>query len=124
MQKILYLIPWLIIATIVIIPFLCFFLYKRRKVRTCIIFSHLWCMIAFCLLGMILSRTLRRNLSERPEYADKARRLLEITKSLREGNTQESIMNLDEFTAATLYRAAYDVPDDKMGEQDPEILWI
>ena len=123
MQKILYLIPWLIIAAIVIIPFLCFFLYKSRKRRTCIIFSHLWCMIAFCLLGMFFLHTVRRYYSERPEYADKARKLLEICKMLRDGDTRNTIMHLDCFLAETLYRTAYDVPNYKMGEQDPDILW-
>lgn len=123
MQKILHLIPWLIITAIVIIPFLCFLLYKRRKIRTCIIFSHLWCMITFCLLGMFFLHTVRRN-SERPEYADKARKLLTICKMLREGDTRNSIVHLDNYQAQTLYRTAYDISDDKMGDLDPEILWV
>ena len=122
-QKILFLIPWIIIAAIVIIPFLCFFLYKSRKRRTCIIFSHLWCMIAFFFLGMFFLHTVRHH-SERPIYADKARKLLEISKMLREGDTRSTIKHLDCFLAATLYRTAFNVPDDKMGEQYPDILWV
>ena len=126
MQKTLYL-TWLIIgliiAAIVIIPFLCFFLYKSRKLRTCIIFSHLWCMIAFCLLGMFFLHAVRRYYSER-QYADRAGKLLKICKMLREGDTQNTIMHLDEFLAGILYRTASDVPNDKMGEQVPDILWV
>lgn len=123
MQKILYIIPWLIIAAIVIIPFVCFFLYRSRRRRTCIIFSHLWFMIVFFLVGMIFLSTVRRYYSERPEYGDKAVRLLGICKMLRAGDTRNAIMNLDAYLAQTLYRTAYDVADDKMGEQNPDILW-
>ena len=123
MQKIFYLIPWLIIAAIVIIPFLCFFLYKSKKRRACIIFSHLWCVITFFILGAVFSGTIRRYYSERPEYAGNAGRLLGICKMLRDGDTR-TIMHLDEYLAQTLYRTAYDIPDDKMGEQNPKMLWV
>ena len=123
MQKILYLMPWIMIAAIVIIPFLCFFLYKGRKLRTCIIFSHLWCMIAFFLLGMFCLHFARRYYL-RFERAENARELLKICKILREGDYQKSIMHLDEYLAQTLYLTAHNVPDDKMGEQDPDILWV
>jgi len=123
-EKVLFLVYWLIIAAIVLIPFVCFFLYRIRRRRTCIIFSHLWCMITFFVAGTILLHTVRRYYSERPEYADRAGRLLEICKILREGDSQNTIMRLDEFLAGTLYRTAYDVADYKMGEQDPEILWV
>ena len=123
-QRILYLIPWVILASIVIIPFLCFFQYKNRKVRTSLVFSHLWCVIASFFFGIILLHTLRRNLVERPEYAGGARRLIQIARNLREGETQESIKNLDAFMAGTLYRSASNISDEKMGELDPEILWV
>ncbi|MFA5863046.1 MAG: TlpA disulfide reductase family protein [Phycisphaerae bacterium] len=123
MQKILLLIPFIIIATLLLIPFWCIVLYKRRKLRTCIVFSHVWCMIAFCLLGMFIVHTARRH-QERFQYAEKARVLLEISKMLREGDAQKSIMHLDDYLAETLYRTAYDISDDKMGEQDPGILWL
>ena len=123
LQQLLYLIPWLIIAAFLLIPLLCFFLYRRRKIRTCLIFSHLWCMITFCVLGLFLLDRARRP-AERWEYSDKAARLLEIAKSLREGDTQSTIPRLDEFLAGTLYRTAYDVPDDKMAQLDPDTLWV
>ena len=110
-------------ASIVLIPFLCFIFYKRRKVRVCLVFSHLWCMIAAFVFGMFLLHTLRRNLSERPEYAGKATTLLEISKELREGEIEESIKHLDSFAAGVLHRTAYDISDEKMGELDPEILY-
>ncbi len=123
LQQIFYLIPWLITAAILLIPIACFFLYRRRKIRTCLIFSHLWCMITFCVLGLFLLVVIRRY-AERPEYAGEARRLLEITKMLREGETQTPILRLDELVGGTLYRTAYDVPDDKMGQLDSETLWV
>jgi len=123
LQQVLYLIPWLIIAAILLIPSACFFLYRRRKLRTCLILSHLWCMVAFCVLGLFLSHTVRRH-AERWEYSDKARKLLEMARILREGDTQNAIPRLDEFLAGTLYRTAYNVPDDKMAELDPDTLWV
>lgn len=124
MQTISHLIPWLWLAAIVIIPFLCFLLYKRRKLRTCIIFSHLWCMMAFFLLGMFVLHTVRRNYSERRTLADQAQQLLRTCKALREGDTPRSIMRLDNHLAQALYLTAYDIPDSKMAEQDPDILWV
>jgi thiol-disulfide isomerase/thioredoxin len=47
-----------------------------------------------------------------------------MTKILREGDTQETIARLDEFLAGTLYLTAYDVPDEKMAELDPDTLWV
>ncbi len=123
LQQILYLIPWLIIAALLLIPLLCLLLYKRRRLRTCLILSHLWCMIAFCVFGLFLSKTVRRH-AERLEYSDKARKLLETAKMLRAGDTQDAIPRLDDFLAATLNRTAYDVPDDKMVKLDPYTLWV
>ena len=73
---------------------------------------------------MILLHTLRRHYSERPEYASNAGRLLRICKMLRDDNAPNTIMHLDNYLAQTLYRTAYNVPNDKMGEQDPDILWV
>jgi len=123
LQQIAYLIPWLIFSAILLIPLLCFLLYKRRRFRTCLIFSHIWCMIAFCLLGLFLSHTVR-HYSERQYNSDKARKLLEIARTLREGDTEEAITRLDNFMAGTLYLTAYDVPDDKMAELDLDTLWV
>jgi len=123
LQLIAYLIPWLIISAILVIPLLCFLLYKRRRFRTCLIFSHIWCMIAFCVLGLFISHTVR-HYRERERYSDKARKLLEMTKILREGDTEEAITRLDDFLAGTLYLTAYDVPDDKMAKLDPYTLWV
>jgi thiol-disulfide isomerase/thioredoxin len=123
LQLIAYLSPWLITSAILIIPLLCFLLYKRRRFRTCLIFSHIWCMIAFCLLGLFISHTVR-HYTEREYNSDKARKLLEMVKILREGDTQEVITRLDDFMAGTLYQTAYDVPDDKMAELDPYTLWV
>ena len=91
LQLIAYLIGWLIIAAIPLIPLLCLLLYKRRRLRMCLIFSHIWCMIAFCVLGLFLSHTIRRY-REREYYSDKARKLLEMTKILREGDTEEKLV--------------------------------
>ena len=123
LQLIAYLIGWLIIAAIPLIPLLCLLLYKRRKLRMCLIFSHIWCMIAFCVLGLFLSHTLGRY-RERLYNSDKARQLLEMTKILRVGNTEDAITRLDDFMAGTLYQTAYDVPDEKMAELDPGVLWV
>jgi thiol-disulfide isomerase/thioredoxin len=123
LQQILYLIPWLIIAAILLIPLACLFLYRRRKIRTCLIFSHLWCMIAFCVLGLFLSHTIR-HYREREEYSYKARKLLEVAKILRVGDTQETIMRLDDFLAGMLHQTAYDIPDEKMAELDPDTLSV
>ena len=122
-EKVFYLIPWLITAAILLIPPLCFFLYWRRRIRTCLVFSHLWCMIAFCVLGSFLLHTARRH-TERWQYSGEAQRLLEMAKSLREGDTQSAIPRLDNFLASILYRTAYDVPDDKMAELDPDTLCV
>jgi thiol-disulfide isomerase/thioredoxin len=43
---------------------------------------------------------------------------------LREGDTQNAIMSLDDFLAGTLYRTAVGVPDDKMRELKPDILRV
>lgn len=107
LQQMLYLIPWLIIASLLLIPLLCFLLYRRRKVRVCLLFSHLWCMIAFCVVGLFLSDTVRHH-AERWEYSEKARKLLEITEMLREGDTQNAVPRLDDFLAGTLHRTASD----------------
>jgi len=123
LQLIAYLIPWLIISAIILIPLLCLLLYKRRRFRTCLIFSHIWCMIAFCLLGLFLSHTLRRH-AERELYSNKANNLLGMAKTLRKGDTHKTIASLDNFLANTLYRTAYDVPDDKMAKLDPYTLWV
>jgi thiol-disulfide isomerase/thioredoxin len=80
-------------------------------------------MIAFCLLGLFISHTARRH-TERLTDSFKARSLLEIAKMLREGDTQNAIPRLDDFLAGTLYRTAYDVPDDKMAELNPDVLWV
>jgi thiol-disulfide isomerase/thioredoxin len=122
-QMMLQLIPWLVIGAIVVIPFLCVVLYRHRKLRTCILFSHLWCMAAFFLLGAFVLHTLRRY-DERSTYADQARQLLETAKMLRAGDARKGIMSLDECLAATLYRTAYDIPDEKMRELDPDLLWV
>jgi len=123
LQLIAYLIGWLIMAAIPLIPLLCLLLYKRRRLRTCLIFSHIWCMIAFCVLGLFISHTVRRH-TERELYSDKARRLLEMTKILREGDTEEAITRLDDFLAGALYRSAYNVSDEKMAELDSYTLWV
>jgi len=123
LQLIAYFIGWLIIAAIPLIPLLCLLLYKRRRFRMCLIFSHIWCMIAFCVLGLFFSHTIRRY-REREYYSDKARTLLEMTKILREGDTEEAVTRLDDFLAGTLYQTAYDVPDKKMAKLDPYTLWV
>ena len=123
LQLLAYIIPWFIIAAIFIIPLLCFLLYKRRKTRACLILSHIWCMIAFCLLGLFLSHTINRY-RERQYNSNKARQLLEMTKILREGNTVDAITYLDDFMAGTLYQTAYDIPNEKMANLDPDILWV
>lgn len=123
LQIIAYLIPWLIISAILVIPLLCFLLYKRKRYRTCLIFSHLWCMIAFLVMGLFTSHNIRRH-AERQYNSDKARDLLEMAKSLRQGNTEETVMLLDDFMAGTLYQTAYDVSDDKMAELNPDTLWV
>ena len=122
MEKFLSLIPWFLMGAIVLIPFLCLILYKMRKVRTCLVFSHLWCMIAFLVLGAFLLITVRRSFSGRLEYADKAGELLQAAVNLREGKTDESINRLDSIIANNLHRSAYDISVDKMGDH-PDILW-
>ena len=122
MEKFPRLIPLFLMGAIVLIPFLCLILYKMRKIRTCLVFSHLWCMIAFLVFGAFLLHTLRRNFSERQDYAEKATRLLQIAKTMRQGETENSIRYLDAFMAGTLYRTAYDISDDKMAELDPMVL--
>lgn len=123
MERYLSLIPWFLMGAIVLIPFLCIILYKLRKVRTCLIFSHLWCMIAFLVLGAFLLHTVRRHFSGRREYAEKAASLLQVAVDLREGQTDKSINRLDSIIANTLHRSAYDISIDKM-EDHPEILWV
>jgi thiol-disulfide isomerase/thioredoxin len=81
-------------------------------------------MIAFLVLGMFLLHTIRRNFSERQEYTNKARILLHAAKSLREGESHESIKHLDAIMADTLHRTAYNISGDKMAELDPEILRV
>jgi len=122
-QKILLLIPILIFGTIILIPFLCVILYRRKKLRACIIFSHVWCMVAFCMLGIFILHTVRHH-QERIEYADKASKLLGISEMLRSGDTEKSIMHLDNYLAQTLYRTAYDISDAKMSELNPDTLWV
>jgi thiol-disulfide isomerase/thioredoxin len=80
-------------------------------------------MIAFCVLGLFLLVVIGRY-AERPQYSGEARRLLEIVKMLRGGDTQTPIAHLDELLAGKLYRTAYDVPDDEMASLDPETLWV
>ena len=123
LQQIAYLIPWLIISAILVIPLLCFLLLKRRKFRTCLIFSHIWCMIAFCLLGLFISHTVKRH-TERLINSSKVRDLLQTAKILHEGDTEGAITRLDDFMAGTLYQTAYDIPDEKMAELDPDTLWV
>jgi thiol-disulfide isomerase/thioredoxin len=122
-QKILFVIFWLILATIIFTPLLCIVLYKRRKVRTCIIFSHIWCMVTFCLLGIFILHTIRHR-QERIEYANRSLMLLDISKMMRTGDIEKSISHLDDYLAQTLYRTAYDISDSKMRELNPDILWV
>ncbi len=116
------LIPRLILVVIVGLPLLCVVLYRWGRVPTCIVFSHLWCMIVFCLVGMLLLGALRRR-QERGEYAGKASQLLKMCQMLRAGKVEESMILLDNHLAGTLYRTAYDVPDAKMAELDRDVLW-
>lgn len=120
-QLMLQSISLLIIVAIAILPLLCVVLYRRRRLRTCVLFSHLWCMIAFFALGLFVLHTARRH-DDRMLYADKARRLMTISQTLRAGETQEGIARLDEFMAETLYRTAYDIPDEKMGAMTQNLL--
>jgi thiol-disulfide isomerase/thioredoxin len=122
-QKLLLSIPWIIMAAIIFLPPLCIVLYRRKRKRACIIFSHLWCMISFCLLGFFILNTLRRY-QERPMYAGKASKLLTICQSLREGDAEEATLLLDSYLAGTLHMSAYDIPDSKMKMLDPDILWV
>ncbi len=122
-QKILLLIPWIILAIIVLVPLLCVVLYRRKKIRTCIIFSHVWCMVAFCLLGIFILHTVRHR-QERIDYANNASELLEMSGMLRSGEIQKGITHLDNYFAQTLYRTAYDISDAKMSELNPDILWV
>lgn len=124
MGKFLNLIPLFMMTSIVLIPFVCFFMYKKRKVRTCLVLTHIWCLFAAFIFGMFLLHSLRRNLTERPEYSSKAMNLLQINKNLREGEIKESIKLLDASMSATLWRSAYDISDEKMGELDPQILYV
>ncbi len=123
LQRTSFLIALLIIAALLLIPLLCIILYRGNRLRTCLIFSHLWCMIAFCLLGMFLLRILIHH-KERSQYSGDARRLLEMAKNVRQGDTREAITHLDQLMASKLFRTAYDVPDDKMAQLDPDILWV
>lgn len=116
------LIPWLILAVIVGLPLLCVVLYRWGRVYTCIVFGHLWCMMVFCLVGMLLFGALRRR-QEREEYAGKASRLLRMCQMLRAGKVEESMKLLDDHLAGTLYRTAYDVPDARMAELHSDVLW-
>jgi thiol-disulfide isomerase/thioredoxin len=123
-ERLLNLIPLFLLGAIVLIPFLCLFLYKKRKVRTCMVFSHLWCMIAFLVLGIFLLHTVRRNFSERQRDAHDATNLLRIARSLRQGDTENSIKGLDSLMANTLHRTASDISDDKMAKLAPKVLMI
>jgi thiol-disulfide isomerase/thioredoxin len=122
-QKLLLLIPILIFGTIIFTPFLCFFLYKRKKMRACIIFSYIWFMVSFCLLGIFIKHTVGRH-QERMYYADKASHILRISEMLRAGQTEKSIMYLDDYLSQTLYYTAYDISDAKMGRLNPDILSV
>ena len=122
-QKMLMLIPWFVMAAIVGLPALCVVLYRRRRLGGCLLCSHLWCMIAFCLLGMFLLHTVQRQ-QQRADNADKANKLLQMCRTLRAGKVEESQMLLDDHLAGALYRTAYDVPDAKMGELDTDVLWV
>jgi len=122
-QAICYLIPLLALAVIVLFPFLCFILYKQHKKRTCLVLSHLWCIITFIVAGFVTMHYVRRH-QEKMEYAWKASSLLGTIEKLREGKVEESIKHLDEFAAGTLYRSAFDISDDKMATLDPEILCV
>jgi len=117
------LLPQLILAVIVGLPLLCTVLYRWGRVYTCMVFSHLWCMIVFCLVGMLLFGALRRR-QERGEYAGKASRLLRMCQMLRAGKVEESMKLLDDHLAGTLYRTAYDVPDARMAGLDRDVLWV
>ncbi|MBN2132460.1 MAG: TlpA family protein disulfide reductase [Sedimentisphaerales bacterium] len=123
-EKALQILPLALVAAAFTIPILCVVLYRRRKLRTCIVFSHLWCMITFCLLQMFLVITLRRHFSERADCADKADRVLTICQTLREGDIEKSTLLLDSYLAGALHLSAYDIPDSKMSEVDPDILWV
>jgi thiol-disulfide isomerase/thioredoxin len=120
-QTILLLIPWLTVGAIVLIPPVCIVLYLRRRLRTRMVLSHLWCMITFFTLGLFVLHTARRH-EERLTYADKAERLLTIVQTLRAGDAPRSTASLDELLAETLYRSAYDVPDEKMAAMNPDLL--
>ncbi|HNY79777.1 MAG: TlpA disulfide reductase family protein [Sedimentisphaerales bacterium] len=122
-QKMLMLIPWFVMAAIVGLPLFCVVLYRRRRLGACLLCSHLWCMIAFCLVGMFLLHTARRQ-QHRADNADKASKLLQTCQTLRAGKVEESQMLLDDHLARALYRTAYDVPDAKMGELDTDVLWV
>jgi thiol-disulfide isomerase/thioredoxin len=80
-------------------------------------------MVAFCFLGIFIKHTVGRY-RERIEYSVKASRLLGISETLRAGDTEKSIMNIDNYLAQTLYHTAYDISDTKMSELNPEILWV
>jgi thiol-disulfide isomerase/thioredoxin len=80
-------------------------------------------MVAFCVVGMTILHFTRRH-QERFKYTDRARRLLETCQMFREGDIEKGQTYLDEHLDGTLYRTAYDVPNDEMQTLARDILWI
>jgi len=124
LENILIVLSWIFGAAILVFPLLCIVLYKYRKLRTCLVFSHLWCIITFCFLGMLIITPLRHYMTGRRDDACEASRLMEICKTLRRGDKQESIILLDNYMAGALYITAYDIQDSEMKNLDPEILGV
>ena len=112
-----------LLGIILVIPVLCFILYKYKKVRVCLILSHLWCVIVFFLGGMIVSLTLRHHF-QRPQKICEAGELIRICKTLRSGDTDGALDQLDNHLAQRLFRATHGIPRDKMDEQDRDRLWV
>jgi thiol-disulfide isomerase/thioredoxin len=84
-------------------------------------------MMSFSLLHLVAVNILGRpheRSRERSEYADKAGEFLTVCQSLRQGDTQESTRLLDGCLAQALYWSAYDIPDYRMKQCNPDILRI
>lgn len=112
-----------VLCVLVIIPIVCFFLYRLKKARTCLVLSHFWCILTFFVVGVFFS-ILLKNHFQRPQKISELGELLRICQTFRMGDTKSAIENLDNHLAQRLYQVIHDIPRDKIVELDKDSLWV
>jgi len=112
-----------LLGIILVVPVLCVILYKYKKVRVCLILSHLWCVLLFFLVGIIFQYSQSRHLRRTVKMTE-ASELIPICRTLRSGDTDGALDLLDDLLARRLRSATYHIPRDKMGEEGPDTLWV